>query len=124
MYKSGRVTLSKNLKAIPECVFTKCVSLTSIDLPDSIITIGEQAFAYCTKLQSVKIPDKVATMDWGVFWECSGLTSVTLPEDWQVLEMVSLRIAKILQKLCCRKVCQVWGQTFLRMQKTYESKYS
>ena len=38
------VTLSKNLKAIPECMFTKCVSLTSIDLPDSIITIGEQAF--------------------------------------------------------------------------------
>ena len=52
--------------------------MTSISLPDSLITIVGYTFSNCDGLTSITIPNSVTTIGAGTFWECSALTSVTL----------------------------------------------
>lgn len=44
-----------------------CVKLTSINLPDSVETIGAFAFAYCSSLVLNDIPSSLKVIDYGVF---------------------------------------------------------
>ena len=56
----------------------KCKNLTSIDIPDNVLSIGQSAFTYCSGLTSVTMPDSVTSIDQGAFYGCSGLTSCTI----------------------------------------------
>jgi hypothetical protein len=58
--------------------FQNCYSLTSVTIPNSVITIGQDAFGTCTGLTSVNIPDSVTTIGIASFRYCSGMTSVTI----------------------------------------------
>lgn len=44
-----------------------CIKLTSINLPDSVETIGAFAFAYCSSLVLNDIPSSLKVIDYGVF---------------------------------------------------------
>ena len=72
------ITIKGNgLKVIGVAAFGAITSLTSISLPDSVVSIGRSAFEDCVSLTSIDIPASVQTMDREVFLGCSGLTSVT-----------------------------------------------
>lgn len=64
--------------AIGDKAFSKCYSLTTVNLPEELITIGTEAFAKCHKLQSIVIPDKVTTIGNRAFGNCDSLTSVVI----------------------------------------------
>ena len=44
------------------------MALTSINIPNSITSIGSDAFAYCTNLTSVTIPNKVTSIGSSAFY--------------------------------------------------------
>lgn len=50
------------LKNVYDGMFSNCSSLQSIELPDSIVTIGKEAFKNCTNLLKLEIPDSVKTI--------------------------------------------------------------
>ena len=58
--------------------FYQCKSLTSIDIPDSVTSIGRNAFASCSSLTSIDIPDSVTTIGNEAFNQCSSLTACTI----------------------------------------------
>jgi len=62
-------------------VFRGCTGLTSIDIPNSVTSIGEGAFQGCTGLTSITIPNSVTIIGDEAFASCSGLTSIDLPES-------------------------------------------
>lgn len=58
----------------------------SIELPESLTTIGDAAFLYNTKLKSVTIPSSVTKIGAFTFSYCTSLKEVTLPEGVTTIE--------------------------------------
>ena len=65
--------------AIREYAFVGCTSLTSVTIPNSIISIGWSAFSGCRGLSSITIPNSVTSIGRSAFRGCSALESITLP---------------------------------------------
>ena len=53
-----------------------CSSLTSIEIPNSVTSIGNSAFIYCSSLTSITIGNSVTTIGRNAFYRCDGLTEV------------------------------------------------
>ena len=75
----NRIILLSNLTSIGYYTFYECSSLTSIEIPNSVISIGEYAFCSCHSLTSIEIPSKVTSIGDFAFSSCSSLTSIEIP---------------------------------------------
>ena len=54
------------------------LSLTSIKLPDTLMSIGTSAFYQCPNLTSINFPNTLTSIDSSAFQNCRGLVDVTL----------------------------------------------
>lgn len=61
--------------------FWEMPNLTSIVIPDSVVTIGRCAFDWCIGLKTVKLGNGVTTIDEGAFSGCDSLTSIEIPDS-------------------------------------------
>ena len=64
----------------------KCQNLTSVTIPNSIITIGWSAFLGCESLVSVDIGDNVEVIDMFAFAACRSLTSICIPDNVKTIK--------------------------------------
>ena len=71
----------KLISTIGSYAFRYCDSLTSIEIPNSVISIGDGSFVYCGSLTSVVIPNSVTSIGNEAFVNCSGLTSIEIPDS-------------------------------------------
>ena len=68
-------------ESIDSSAFSDCSTLTSIVIPNSILTIGESAFENCTSLTNVTIPNKVTSIGSYALKNCYLLTSIMIPSS-------------------------------------------
>lgn len=73
------VTLPATLEKIGEDAFHYS-SITSIEIPNTVRTIGMYAFAMCANLTSANLPTGLTTINSCLFLNCSKLTSINIPE--------------------------------------------
>lgn len=52
-------------------IFHYCSGLTSVTIPEGVISIGERAFEYCGRLKSITIPSSVTGIGKDAFSHCS-----------------------------------------------------
>lgn len=69
------------VKYIKESGFQDCYNITSLEIPESVISIGSWAFSSCRRLTSITIPESVTSIGEGAFYYCSDLTNVTILES-------------------------------------------
>lgn len=65
--------------------FGKCGELTTVHLPDGLISIGICAFQGCSSLKSIDLPDSLRTIEKCAF-QLSGLESIKLPPNLETIE--------------------------------------
>lgn len=56
-------------------------TITSIEIPNTVTSIGEMAFLGCTSLKSVKLSTRVAKIDKNAFGSCSALQEIQVAKD-------------------------------------------
>ena len=77
----GHYMIKEGTKVICNKAFYECQSLTSINIPDSVTSIGNSAFSSCTSLTSINIPDSVISIEDYAFCGCTSLTSINIPDS-------------------------------------------
>lgn len=68
----------KPVTAIGYEAFRYIDRLTSVIIPEGVVTIGGAAFSYCEELVSVTIPESVTSIGDSAFWQCRKLESVNI----------------------------------------------
>ena len=63
----GKYSIRKGVKVIGNKAFRLCISLTNIEIPDSVINIGSWAFENCSSLRNINIPNSVTTIGGNAF---------------------------------------------------------
>ena len=58
-----------------------CTPLENINIPSSVTEIGERAFLYCDHLKSVNIPSSVTELGGGAFRGCESLKNINIPSS-------------------------------------------
>lgn len=79
--KTEHTIAISGLTSISDSAFAGCRSLTSIEIPDSVMSIGNSAFYNCSSLTSVTIGIRVTSIGDSAFYNCSSLTSVVIPDS-------------------------------------------
>lgn len=70
------VLYDKSIKKLISCPGNKRGSL---EIPETVTTIGAHAFHYCRNLTEITIPDSVLSIGTGAFVHCESLKSATIP---------------------------------------------
>ena len=83
------INIPDSVTTIGEYAFANCSGLTSIEIPNSVTSIGDSAFYYCENLTSVIIGSSVTTIDAEAFSYCSGLTSINIPDSVESIGILS-----------------------------------
>jgi hypothetical protein len=91
------LNIPNSITSIGERAFTDCTSLISVTIPNSVTSIGESAFSGCSELTSVSIPNSITSIEAYVFMDCISLTSVEIPNSvtsigyWAFWNCISLK---------------------------------
>ena len=75
------IDIPNSVTSIGQYAFYGCGSLTSIDIPNSVTSIGRYAFYDCSSLTSIDIPNPVPSIGDYAFYGCSSLTSIDIPNS-------------------------------------------
>lgn len=59
--------------------FFGCSTITSISVPDSVISITDEAFTGCSELKSITLSNNLTELPYLAFNSCTSLTSITIP---------------------------------------------
>lgn len=77
-----QVNLPETLTSIGENAFYNCASLSQIELPSSLTNIAQSVFSSCSALESIVIPSSVTSIGSGAFSYCYGIKEINLPSAY------------------------------------------
>ncbi len=92
------IKLPETITTIEKYCFAMC-SFTSIEIPDSVVSIGQEAFYYNIYLTSVKLSSNLEKISVGLFKRCEKLTSIEIPNGVDTIDDESFEECNILTTL-------------------------
>ena len=77
----GDYTVKSNTKTIASYAFYDCAGLTSVTIPNSVVTLGENAFCCCENLMSISLGTGLTSIKQGTFSYCYSLEGISIPNS-------------------------------------------
>ena len=90
-YNFDTVELPDTLETIGWNAFDSCRQLTDVELPSGVKSIGKEAFKGCENLNSIKLNEGLEEIGENAFDGCKNLHSITLPKSVKKIEDAALR---------------------------------
>lgn len=81
----GKITFSTEVTNIPDDAFRENIKITSVILPNSIISIGIASFEEAINLKSVKMQEGIEEIKGAAFNGCQALEYIVLPDSLQYI---------------------------------------
>ena len=75
------IEIPEGILSIGVAAFQDCKNLESVTLPSTLNSIGSSAFQGCEKLASIDIPNGTTRIDGAAFNGCSGLKTMSIPQS-------------------------------------------
>lgn len=82
--KLENILIPEGVESIGDNAFDNS-GLQTIELPNSVVTIGEYSFNKCSSLQSAILPNKIKVTGKAMFSNCSNLRSITIPDSVETI---------------------------------------
>lgn len=79
------VTISGNLKVLPDSCFRSCTSLEEIIIPQNIVEIEKYCFSGCTALKRVSLSGRLREIGCYAFFMCNSLEELYIPPSVKAL---------------------------------------
>lgn len=74
------IELPESVTSIGKNAFQGCARLESIVIPSGVTAIGERAFSGCGKLAEIALPTGLEKLGAGAFYGCKALKEINIPE--------------------------------------------
>lgn len=74
------INIPNSVTSIGDAAFSYCDNLTNVSIPNTITNIPDSAFYCCTSLKVIDIPNSVTTIGQSAFSNCSSLKNLIIPE--------------------------------------------
>lgn len=74
------VVFGGNEQEIGRLAFSN-TSLQTVNIPDTVVSIGEKAFSFCSELTKVHLPKKLSSISGAMFRNCENLSEIVFPEE-------------------------------------------
>lgn len=78
------IPVNYNGRAVTEIAnnaFYRCVNITEVIIPDSVVHIGDKAFYECVSMVNVQLSNATLTIGENAFYHCAGLTEILIPDS-------------------------------------------
>ena len=102
--------LPESICRIGSGAFENCYSLTTINIPCSIICIPERTFANCYALQDIIIPEGVECIGYYAFGRCESLQTITFPVTCTIVESAAFSLCDSLSTIYYAGTEEEWNQ--------------
>lgn len=86
------VTLPETIVEIQDGAFNGCSSLSQINIPNSLVSIGQKAFLG-TNITELSFPSSISSIGYCAFQDCKSLKTVNFPANAKITEFPSLIFA-------------------------------
>lgn len=93
--------------------FIERQSVTSVVLPDSVVTIGEDAFFDCIGMTSIKLSSNLAVIEDGAFTSCVKLLELELPDSLRSIGSMFLFMSGVQSIFIPKGVTFIRGMAFM-----------
>ena len=80
-----KVVVQSGVTSIGNYAFYEHSALRSVELPDTIRSLGLGSFAWAESLTAIHIPEGVTSVPEDCFWACLSMTEVTLPSTLKTI---------------------------------------
>ena len=97
---SGNVVIKESIvsggekyivKTISQEAFQSCTDLTSVVIPNSVVSIMSSAFSGCNNLTNVTMGSSVRTIGSWSFYGCKNMTSITIPNSVEIIDQFAFQ---------------------------------
>lgn len=81
------IDIPDGILSVGTCAFSDCPNLTSVHLPESLTSIRTEVFSKCSKLININLPESISNIGPEAFEFCYGLKNIKLPNSLTSIDL-------------------------------------